>query len=155
MECRKFMDRFAGSTGWVSRRESMGWLARAADSCHPDSMPVTPQETAATLRQRSADSRRAAESRAADMRDRTVTLVRGQLPAGGRAWLIGSLAWGAFGVRSDVDIVLANVDGQTTTSIEVALCTALGLEVDLLTFESLPPSFRERVEREGLAIHGG
>ncbi len=60
---------------------------------------------------------------------------------------------GVFGVRSDVDIVLVNVDGQTSTSIEVALCTALGLEVDLLTFESLPPSFRERIEHEGLAIH--
>ena len=66
-------------------------------------MPVTPQETAATLRQRSADARRAAESRAADVRDRVVALVRAQLPAGGRAWLIGSLACGGFGVRSDVD----------------------------------------------------
>ncbi len=118
-------------------------------------MPVTPQEAAATLRQRSADARLAAERRAANLRDRAVALVRGQLPAGGRAWLIGSLVWGGFGVRSDVDLVLAQVDGQTATSIEVALCTALGLEVDLLRFESLPAPFRERVEREGLAIHGG
>lgn len=117
-------------------------------------MFVTPQEAAATLRHRSADARRAAESRAADVRDRAVTLVRAQLPADGRAWLIGSLAWGGFGVRSDVDLVLAGVDGQTAISIEVALYTALGIEVDQLTFESLPPSFRARVEREGLAIHG-
>ena len=89
------------------------------------------------------------------MRDRAVAVVRGLLPAGGRAWLIGSLAWGGFGARSDVDLVLAGVDGQIATSIEVTLSTALGIEVDQLTFESLPPSFRARVEREGLAIHGG
>jgi predicted nucleotidyltransferase len=118
-------------------------------------MPVTPQETAATLRQRSADDRRAAESRAAEVRDRVVALVHAQLPAGGRAWLIGSLAWGGFGVRSDIDLVFARVDGQTATSIEIAVCTTLGIEVDPLIFESLPPSFRARVEREGLAIHGG
>ena len=117
-------------------------------------MPVTPQEAAATLRQRSVDARRAAERRAADLRDRAVALVRAQLPAGGRAWLIGSLAWGGFGVRSDIDLALDHVDGQQATAIEIALCTALGIEVDLLMLDTLPPSFRERIEREGLAIHG-
>ncbi len=117
-------------------------------------MSVTPQEAAATLRQRSADARRVAESRAAELRDRTVALVRAQLPSDGRAWLIGSLAWGGFGARSDIDLVLAGVDGRQATSIEIALCTALGLEVDLLTLDALPLSFRERIEREGLAIHG-
>jgi predicted nucleotidyltransferase len=118
-------------------------------------MPVTPQEAAATMRRRSADARLAAERYAGSLRDQAVALVRRHLPAGGKAWLIGSLVWGGFGVRSDVDLVLAQVDGQTATSIEVALCTALGLEIDLLSFESLPASFRERIEREGLAIHGG
>ena len=118
-------------------------------------MLVTPQEAAATLRQRSADARRVAEIHAADVRDRVGALVRAQLPVGGRAWLIGSLAWGGFGVRSDVDLVLDGVDGQTAISIEVAVCTALGIEVDLLSFEALPPSFRERIEDQGLVIHGG
>jgi predicted nucleotidyltransferase len=58
-------------------------------------------------------------------------------------------------VRSDVDLVLAGVDGQTAISMEVAVCTALGIEVDLLSFEALPLSFRERIEDQGLVIHGG
>jgi predicted nucleotidyltransferase len=116
-------------------------------------MPVTPQEAALTLRQRSTEARRAAEIHAVEVRNRAVALVRGQLPTGGRGWLIGSLAWGGFGVRSDIDLVLAGVDGQTATSIEIALCTALGIEVDQLDFESLSPSFRERIEREGVPIH--
>jgi len=44
---------------------------------------------------------------------------------------------------------------STATSIEVAVCAALGIEVDPLSFESLPPSFRERIESQGLVIHGG
>ena len=117
-------------------------------------MSVTPQETAATLRQRSVESRRAAECRATEVREKTVSLVRAHLPAGGHAWLIGSLAWGGFGVRSDIDLVLADVDGQQATAIEIVLCTTLGIEVDLLTLNTLPPSFRKRIEHEGLVIHG-
>ena len=82
-------------------------------------------------------------------------MVRGLLPPGGRAWLIGSLAWGGFGAQSDIDLVLADVDGPQATTIEVAACKAVGVEVDLLMLQHLPRAFGERVEREGLAIHGG
>ena len=108
-----------------------------------------------TLRQRSAEAHKLAESRAAEARARVVAAVRGQLPQGGRAWLIGSLAWGGFGARSDVDLVLADVDSPRATAIEVAASKAAGVEVDLLMLQHLPWSFRERVEREGMAIHGG
>ena len=118
-------------------------------------MPVTAREAAATLRQRSAEAHKRAEFQAAEARERVVAVVRGLLPTGGRAWLIGSLAWGGFGVRSDVDLVLADVDGPQTTAIEIAVCKAVGVEVDLLMLQHLPRSFCERVEREGLAIHGG
>jgi predicted nucleotidyltransferase len=86
---------------------------------------------------------------------RARTVLRGPLPPGGRAWLIGSLAWGGFGAHSDVDLVLADVDGPRATAIEIAVCKAVGVEVDLLILKDLPQSFRERVEREGMAIHGG
>lgn len=118
-------------------------------------MPVTAREAAVTLRQRSAEAHKWAEIQAAEARARVVAVVRGQLPPGGRAWLIGSLAWGGFGARSDVDLVLADVDGLQATSIEVAASKAVGVEVDLLMLQHLPRSFRERVEREGMAIHGG
>jgi predicted nucleotidyltransferase len=88
------------------------------------------------------------------MRELAIATVKSQVPAGTRAWLIGSLAWGKFGERSDVDLVLDGVDSMLATSIEAAVCGATQAEVDLLTFEWLPPLFRERVEREGLAIHG-
>ena len=117
-------------------------------------MSVTPQEAAATLRQRSSDARRAGETRAAKLRDQAIALVRSQLPANGRAWLIGSLAWGGFGERSDIDLVLAGVDAEQATFIETALGKAVDIEVDLLMLSDLPLSFCQRIEREGLAIHG-
>ena len=49
-----------------------------------------------------------------------MALVPGQLPAGTRAWLVGSLAWGGFGERSEVDLVLDGVSGPLATAIEIA-----------------------------------
>jgi len=115
---------------------------------------LTPKQTAEILRQRSAEARAQAEARARATREQVIQAVKARLPPGARAWLIGSLAWGDFGERSDVDLVMAGVDSTLATSIEVAVCRAAQAEVDLLTFEWLSPSFRERVEREGLAIHG-
>lgn len=118
-------------------------------------MSVTPAETAATLQKRSAESRRQAETRALAAREQVLAIVRGLLAPTMRAWLIGSLAWGAFGTRSDVDVVLSGVDRERAGAIEDALLRALRVEVDLLVFEDLPASFRDRIEREGIAIHGG
>jgi predicted nucleotidyltransferase len=115
---------------------------------------VTPADTAATLQKRSAESRRQAETRAESVREQAVTIVRGLLAPRMRAWLIGSLAWGGFGIRSDVDMVLSGVDPERAGAIEDALLRALRVDVDLLVFEELPASFRDRIEREGIAIHG-
>lgn len=118
-------------------------------------MSVTPAETAATLQRRSAEARRQAEVRAETARERVLAIVRGLLAPKMRAWLIGSLAWGGFGTRSDVDLVLSCVDPERAGAIEDALLRTLRVKVDLLVFEELPASFRERIEREGIAIHGG
>lgn len=118
-------------------------------------MSVTPAETAATLQKRSAELRRQAETRAETAREQALAIVRGLLAPKMRAWLIGSLAWGGFGTRSDVDLVLSGVDPERVGAIEDALLRTLRVEVDLLVFEELPVSFRERIEREGIAIHGG
>ncbi len=117
-------------------------------------MQITPKQTAETLRRRSAEARARAESHARAARERTLEVVKALLPRGARAWLIGSLAWGGFGERSDVDLVLDGVDARASTAIEVAVCRSVLAEVDLLAFASLPASFRARVEREGVAIHG-
>jgi predicted nucleotidyltransferase len=115
---------------------------------------VTAKQTAETLCRRSAEARARAEGHALALRDRVIETVKARLPRGARAWLIGSLASGDFGERSDVDLVLDGVDSQLATSIEIAVCHAAQAEVDLLTYEWLSPSFRIRVEREGIAIHG-
>jgi predicted nucleotidyltransferase len=117
-------------------------------------MPTSPHDMVVTLQQRSARAREAALKRAAEVRAQVVELVRGQLPAGARAWLVGSLAWGSFGERSDVDLVLDGVSGPFGTAIEIAVTRATGVEVDLLPFRGLSPSFQSRVLQEGLAIHG-
>jgi predicted nucleotidyltransferase len=117
-------------------------------------MPTSPHDTVVTLQQRSARARETALKRADEVRAQVVALVRGQLPAGARAWLIGSLAWGGFGERSDVDLVLDGVSGPLATAIEIAVTKATGVEVDLLTWHALSPSFQSRVQQEGLAIHG-
>ena len=117
-------------------------------------MPTSPHDTVVTLQQRSARAREAALKRAGEVRAQVVALVRGQLPAGAHAWLVGSLAWGGFGERSDVDLVLDGVSGPLGTAIEIAVTRATGVEVDLLPFRGLAPSFQHRVQQEGLAIHG-
>jgi len=117
-------------------------------------MPTSPHDTVVTLQQRSARAREAALKRADEVREQVVALVRGHLPAEAHAWLVGSLAWGDFGERSDVDLVLDGVSGPLATAIEIAVTKATGVEVDLLPFRGLSPSFQRRVQQEGLAIHG-
>lgn len=75
------------------------------------------------------------------------------MPPGGRAWLIGSLAWGGFGPRSDVDLVVSGLSGRDITALESAVAERLGVGVDILVLEDLPPRFRERVEAEGVPLH--
>jgi predicted nucleotidyltransferase len=76
------------------------------------------------------------------------------LPVGARAWLVGSLAWGGFGPRSDVDLVLDGVSAAVATDIELAVARAANAPVDLLDLGDLPGDFRERVLAEGVALHG-
>ena len=73
--------------------------------------------------------------------------------AGARAWLIGSLARGAFGERSDVDVVVAGLDHEQTLDLFILLGDHLGSEVDLLRLEELGADFRDRVRREGEVLH--
>jgi predicted nucleotidyltransferase len=89
-----------------------------------------------------------------EARERVLTTLRSTLPAGARAWLIGSLAWGGFGHRSDVDVVVSGLRPMDEAALETALAGAAGVPVDLLRLETLAPGFRERVMREGVLVDG-
>jgi predicted nucleotidyltransferase len=72
--------------------------------------------------------------------------------AGASAWLIGSLAWGGFGERSDVDLVFRGVAPAEALALEAALAVTAEAPIDLLVFEALPPSFQARVLAEGIHV---
>ncbi|HEY4392645.1 MAG TPA: nucleotidyltransferase domain-containing protein [Polyangia bacterium] len=107
-----------------------------------------------TLLRRSQEARREAAAHADAVRADVLAIVRGRLSTGGRAWLIGSLAWGEFGVRSDVDLVFDGVERHDLMEIESAVVRAADAPVDILELSDLPASFQARVKREGLPIHG-
>jgi predicted nucleotidyltransferase len=69
------------------------------------------------------------------------------------AWLVGSLAWGGFGARSDVDLVVRGAALETLGAIAARAEEKLGPDaqgrIDVLRLEDLPPSFRERVLSTG------
>jgi hypothetical protein len=74
-------------------------------------------------------------------------------PPRGRAWLIGSLAWGAFGTRRDIDLVLVDLSDGDETLLESALIRSTDRVIELLRLRDLPPAFQSRVLGDGLEIH--
>jgi predicted nucleotidyltransferase len=117
-------------------------------------MSVSVDESAQRFQERARQARAAREQHAAEIRAKVESQVRALLPRDARAWLIGSLAWGGFGERSDVDLVLTGVQAADATAIADAVARAAGVEVDLLELEQLPAAFRDRVDREGVPLHG-
>lgn len=83
-----------------------------------------------------------------------VERLRALIGPGIDAWLIGSLAWGGFGERSDIDVVLRGATPEQACRLEVLLTHDLRLPVDMLRLEELPDSFRERVVNQGVLLHG-
>jgi predicted nucleotidyltransferase len=67
---------------------------------------------------------------------------------------IGSLAWGSFGHRSDVDVVVRGADPARIGALGAHLSDALDIDVDGLRIEELAPAFRDRVLAEGLRLDG-
>ncbi len=68
------------------------------------------------------------------------------------AWLVGSAAWGGWGERSDVDVVVRALDPRDFVAAWDRLGDAAGVHVDLLRIEELADGFRARVERDGVRM---
>lgn len=118
-------------------------------------MSVKPEELASTLVRRRREARIGELQRAEEVRQRLLEAVAEEIGSGcfSRAWLIGSLAWGYFGVRSDVDLVVEGLALSEGGALWNRLGERLGVEVDLLRLEELPERFRDRVLSEGIALH--
>ena len=126
-------------------------LAPATAAAYDDIVTARPSDLAATLVARRLLARDRDRDRATALRERLHD-VTGRLHREGRldaAWLIGSLAWGGFGERSDVDVVARGVDPARVGAVWADLVDTLDVPVDLLRFEDLPEAFRQRVLTEG------
>jgi len=113
-------------------------------------MLVTPLALAQTLLHR---HRRDAEVffRRAEALRTQVRELAGQVSTDG-AWIIGSLASGSFGERSDVDVVVRGLTTEEIAHLWQTWTKALGEPLDLLRFEELPADFQRRVLAEGLRV---
>ena len=112
------------------------------------------EEVAAWFAARARSEREARARDAAEVLARVSEVARRLLPRKGRAWLIGSLAWGGFGAHSDVDLVLDGVDSDVALALERAVSATANRPVDVLELAELSEGLRGRVELEGLALHG-
>jgi predicted nucleotidyltransferase len=65
------------------------------------------------------------------------------------ALLFGSLAWGDFNARSDVDVLVFGVSTPDAIDLETNLSTRLRRTVHLIRAETASPSLVERVRRDG------
>lgn len=117
-------------------------------------MRVRPEELAALLVARRRAAEDAHRRRAAALR-RALDEVLAEAASDGairRAWLIGSLARGAFGAGSDVDVVVEGLAADRIGTLWGQLSERLGAHVDLLRLEDLPIDFRQRVVDEGTRL---
>lgn len=72
-----------------------------------------------------------------------------------RAGIFGSFARGEADETSDVDVLIAPPQGMTLfglARLERELAAAVGRQVDVITYNSLQPGFRDEVLREQVII---
>ncbi len=126
-------------------------MARPTSPLYDLFMTPVPRDLARALVARRRTARLRGEERAARLRERLRSVAPRLRREGGfeSAWLVGSLAWGGFGERSDVDIVVRGADPSRLGALWVAFGDALETQVDLLRIEDLPDGFARRVLAEG------
>jgi predicted nucleotidyltransferase len=117
-------------------------------------MTVTAAEAARHLRSRAAERARAAEQRAArllGLAPSAAELLRSRYGAH-EVLLFGSLATGAFGERSDVDLAVRGVDQGDYFAALADLMALFGGPVDLVRLEQAPASLGDRIAAEGRSL---
>ena len=117
-------------------------------------MAVEPSDLARELVRRHKGELDAAHRRAKEVRG-LIDVEAAALIAEGvaaRAWLIGSLAWGNFGVRSDVDLVFQGLRVDQLGAIAARVASRVNAPVDVLRIEEIPEAFRRRILAEGVEL---
>jgi predicted nucleotidyltransferase len=117
-------------------------------------MAIDPRDLACELMRRRKVELEAADRRAIEIRGLVNSEVAALLAEGvaRRAWLIGSLAWGNFGVRSDVDLVLEELAIDRIGATSERIASRVHASVDVLRIEEIPAAFRRRVLAEGVEL---
>lgn len=69
-----------------------------------------------------------------------------------RVWLFGSLAWGGFHDRSDVDLAVEGLAPGERDAFGGRALMAIDAPVDVVLFETAPEGLRDRIRREGELI---
>lgn len=115
---------------------------------------VTPAQLADTLIRHFRTEREAHEARAIQLRRDLGEWARAGKEAGllRHAWVIGTLAWGGWGVGSDVDVVVEGLEPGRDAGLWTELTSRTQCAVDLLEIETLPEGFARRVRDRGLVL---
>ncbi len=118
-------------------------------------MTVEPRDLASSMLKRVRDRQAEGEGARLEILEALKTTAAGlsnELHLG-RVWAIGTVAWGDFGVRSDVDLVLEHGE-LTAARVEFAdrIGAIVGREVDVLVLGQLSASFQRRVLEEGIRV---
>ncbi len=69
---------------------------------------------------------------------------------GGRAWLIGSYAWGQPTVASDVDLLVESAADRGALAARIS--EAVGLDVDVIRVREADPALLPHLQREGMPL---
>jgi predicted nucleotidyltransferase len=114
-------------------------------------MTISPQTAAAALLARAEREQRALERHEAALRARLpgVAALLRQRYGVRRVWLFGSLAWGGFHARSDLDLAVEALPAGERGVASADASKLCGVTVELFALEELPPSLAERVLGEG------
>lgn len=77
-----------------------------------------------------------------------------EVPGLKRLWLLGSVAWGGFHERSDIDVAVEGVGERDYWSLIGIIERAVDVPVQVIRVEEIDSGFRTRIVNEGLELYG-
>lgn len=117
-------------------------------------MAVSPKRAAQALVARAAQEQAELERRRGEILSRVPSIVRilRERFGAARAVLFGSLVWGGFHDRSDVDLAVEGLAAERVGEAMAEASERAGCVVEIFRLEDLSRSFRERILSAGEPI---